>query len=382
MEEKNKHNTHTYESYQPNLNQTPISGEKPGKKKRFTKINAWLKSHQKLSLAALVVFLILVGGGLLWMLSSNAFSTNTEPLKAKQPPQKFYSPLTGIEVSEEDSKRPVTGVMIENSPEARPQSGLQEAGVVFESVAEGGITRFLAIFQESRPAMIGPVRSVRPQFASWIAGFDAGLAHVGGSDIPLQKLRSGAIRDLDQFFNPDTYWRSNDRYAPHNVYTSDERLQALNKAKGYTGSTFTSWERTKKEVPSATPNASSIDVPISTGMFAVSYTWDPTTNSYRRSVGGAAHIDREKGQITPKVVIVLQVPHDVIRDSNGYGYPDVNGSGKAWLFQDGTVQEITWSKASDKDQIAFKDAEGKTVKLNAGQTWITAIPSDRTPTWQ
>ncbi len=374
---EDKQQFHTFESYQPH--QQPLDHPKG---RRVKQINAWLHRHRKLVLGILIAIIILIGGSIIYLFQNLKFASIPSVTIKKNVDEKIYSPLTGLEVNEADSKRPVTGVMVENSPEARPQSGIKDAGVVFESVAEGGITRFLLLYQEARPAQIGPVRSVRPQFASWVAAFDAGLAHVGGSDIPLGKLRSGQIKDLDQFFNAGAFTRVTNRAAPHNVYTTDEKLQALNRAKNYNSSTFTTWKRTKKEAPADAPTASSITVPVSTGVFAVSYSWDKASNSYLRSVGGAAHNDREQGQVAPKVVIVMQVPHDVIRDSNGYSYPDVNTSGKAWLFQNGTVSEINWKKASDKAQIMFSDAANKEVELNAGQTWITAIRPDRVPAWQ
>jgi hypothetical protein len=368
---------HKYSNYEPHLK--PI--DKP-KGDKFKKINKWLSSHKFLVLSFISILAITLGVSVYYLFGTIDYSTPTVASVKKKEIKKTYSPLTGAEVSEADSKLPLTAVMIENSPEARPQSGLKDAGVVFEAVAEGGITRFLAIYQEAKPGVIGPVRSVRPHYASWVAAFDAGLAHVGGSDIPLAKLRSGQIKDLDQFFNAAAYYRSNERYAPHNVYTSMEKLQGLNNAKKYSTSTFTSWTRVKKEQVSPTPTAKSIDIPVSTGLFAVHYDWDPATNSYQRSQGGGAHIDREAGRITPKVVITMQVPHDVIKESNRYSYPDVIGSGKAWLFQNGTVTEIGWSKASDKDQIIFTDPTGKPVEFNRGQTWITAIKPDKTPSWQ
>ena len=368
---------HQYESYQPHLQ--PIDKIKGG---RVARINAWLKKHWIPVLIALVVIMIAIGSFLAYSFQQLQFDNTTTSTPKKKESKKFYSKLTGVEVEESDTKRPVTAVMIENSPEARPQSGLKEAGVVFESVAEGGITRFLVVYQEGKPAVIGPVRSVRPQFASWAAAFDAGLAHVGGSDIPLKKLRSGQIKDLDQFFNANAYTRVSNRAAPHNVYTSDDKLQALNKSKKYNDSSFNAWKRKTKETPSQTPTAKTITVPVSSGVFAVNYTWDQASNSYLRSEGGAPHNDREKGQLSPKVVIAIEVPHDKIRDSNNYSYPDVIGSGKAWVFQDGTASEITWSKAGDKDQIEFKDAAGKPVELEAGQTWITAIKPGTVPSWQ
>lgn len=377
MEDQNKSQFHRNESYQPSSNQV----NKPLKNKRFAKADAWLKKHPKKSLAILISVILLSGAGMIFAISGGSFNTVTTPAKASGP-KKFYSSLTGVEVSETLSKRPVTGVMIENSPDARPQSGLKEAGVVFESVAEGGITRFLVLYQEGQPKLIGPVRSVRPQFASLVAPFDAGLAHVGGSDIPLKKLRSGKIKDLDQFFNSDYYWRATDRYAPHNVYTSTAKLDALNKSKKYTSSDFEPWARNKKDAAVKKPVASSINIPVSTGLFDVDYTWNKAKNTYSRSEGGAAHNDREKGQITPNVVIAMQVPHEVIRDSNNYSYPNVNTKGKAWVFQDGIVKQVSWSKKDDKSMIVFKDTEGNPVKLNPGQTWITLIRPDTKPTWK
>lgn len=382
--DKNKNETepqfHAFETYHPEPK------PKSDLKSKLTAANTWLKNHPKIVIPVVVLLLASLGGGLIfWMNSTKpneVVNTKPQPPAPPPPPKKYYSPLTGLEASEADIKRPVTAVMIENSPEARPQSGLKESGVIFESVAEGGITRFLAMFQESKPGLIGPVRSVRPHFASWAAAFDAGLAHVGGSSIPLQKLRSGQIKDLDQFFNAGGFYRANDRYAPHNVYTTDDRLQALNQSKGFTGSTFTAWSRNKEATPAATPTARAITVPVSTGLFTVNYDWDQASNSYLRKVGGLAHNDREKGQISPKVVIVIHVPHDVVRETNGYRYPEVNGSGKAWVFQDGVVTEISWAKAGDKEQINFTDAAGKTFEFNPGQTWITAIRPDRAPTWQ
>lgn len=377
MEDQNKHSFHHNQTYQSHQ-QTP---QKTPKKRRFAKADAWLKAHPKKSLAMLVLSLFVLGGGFIFALGGGSFDAITTPAKAKEP-VKFYSKITGKEVTEAQSKRPVTAVMIENSPDARPQSGLAEAGLVFEAVAEGGITRFLVLYQEDQPAVIGPVRSVRPHYASLVAPFEAGLAHVGGSDIPLRKLRSGSIRDLDQFFNPEAYRRATDRFAPHNVYTSAKNLDELNKAKKYTSSEFTPWKFSKKATPSTKPTARTITIPVSEGLFAVSYKWNATRNTYSRSQGGAAHTDREKGVISPTTVIAMQVPHDVIKESNSYSYPNVNTKGTAWLFQNGTVKKIKWNKAGDKSMIAFTDEEGKTVTLNPGRTWISLIKPSAKPTWK
>lgn len=193
---------------------------------------------------AAVAIIIATGLGLLAMLATykDPVIYDLPFVKKKPEPTKFYSPLTGNEVGDEaTTKREVTAIMIENSPDARPQSGLKDSGIVFEAIAEGGITRFLALYQEQQPGLIGPVRSVRPYYIDWAAPFDASIAHIGGSYNALQSAQ-WTIKDIDQFFNAGAYWRASDRYAPHNVYTSFERLNALNEQKGYTSSTFTSFQ--------------------------------------------------------------------------------------------------------------------------------------------
>ncbi len=303
--------------------------------------------------------------------------TKTEPEKPKTKP----SPLTGVEVTAEQAARPVVGMMVENSPEARPQSGIKGAGVVFEAIAEGGITRFLLLYQENLPSLIGPVRSLRPYYLHWALGFDAGIGHVGGSPEALKQIKSLGGRDLDQFANGNSYYRSSDRYAPHNVYTTPDRVDALMKAKGYTSSSFTPFAR-KADAPAATPTASTISVSISSALFNPTFTYNVATNSYLRAQAGAVHIDREsKAQIEPKVVIVMKTTYG-LADSQGHLDIKTVGSGDALIFQDGVETNATWSKADQKAALTFKDVNGADVKLNTGQTWIIALPSDKTVTYQ
>jgi hypothetical protein len=296
-----------------------------------------------------------------------------EPPPAPPPkPTTEPSRLTGLPVKLALNKRPVTGVMIENSPDARPQAGLKEAGVVFEAVAEGGITRFLALYQESQPGNLGPVRSVRPYFLDFLRPFDAGIAHVGGSPEALAQIRTDKIKDLDQFGNPGSYARTPQRFAPHNMYTNMPALDALNKAKGYTSSKFTGFPR-KSDAPAKKPSARGIDVNISSFLYNVHYDYDAKSNSYKRSMAGRPHIDANtNSQISPKVVLVLVMPRSIHPDGVHTVYPTA-GKDKLYVFQDGVLQEGTWSKAGRASQFVFKDAKGKPFKFNAGQTWLTMI---------
>lgn len=348
----------------------------------------WFVRHKKLTIILSIAAVLVIGGGVaaaLYFVNKKPAPTTTNKViktVAKPVPTKYYSPLTGNEVADQAATtQAVTAIMIENSPDARPQSGLKNSGVVFEAIAEGGITRFAALYQQEKPTLVGPVRSVRAYYVDWIAAFNASIAHVGGSAAALKEVRNGSYRDIDQFYNGNSYYRATDRYAPHNVYTTFEKLDALNAAKGYISSTFTGFTR-KDSVAATAPTATSISVSISGPLYDSSYAYNATTNTYDRSEGGKPHMDREAGQISPRVVVIMKIPERTVMEDGYREQIDVIGSGKATIFQDGTVQEVTWSKASKTDQIKFTDANGKDVPLARGQTWLTSIPEDGGVTWQ
>lgn len=348
----------------------------------FEKVRSWTRLHHAATYALAGVGVLLASGIAFAAITFSAPKQTSAPSKASTsrspaPAPVFYSPLTGDKVPDQAStQQAVTGIMIENSPDARPQSGLKPAGVVFEAIAEGGITRFLALYQNSKPQLIGPVRSVRLYYVDWIAPFQASVAHIGGSKFALDEVRNGNYRDIDQFFNAGSYWRATDRYAPHNVYTSFEKLDALNQKKGYTTSVFTAWPR-KDSTPSKAPNATVIDVKISGIPYNSHYQYDAASNTYLRSEGGAQHIDREAGQIAPSSVIVMDTVMSKVFEDGYREQITTIGSGRARVFQDGIVTEGTWTKKDRGSQISFTDASGKEIQLNRGQTWITAVPTNQ-----
>lgn len=356
--------------------QPPSSNGKP--KKPWHKITAWVKAHKKSSIAIAAALVVLIGAGITFAIINSGDEPKPAAVKNKdakpKPAKIYYSQLTGVKVeSEAAAKQAATAIMIENSPDARPQSGLKNSGVVFEAIAEGGITRFLVLYQQEKPELVGPVRSLRSYYVDWLAPFNASVAHVGGSKAALDEVRNGNYRDIDQFFNPNAYWRASDRYAPHNVYTSFERIDALNNEKGYTSSTFTGFER-KDDTPSAEPNATSITVTMSSPAYNSAYSYDTDTNSYLRSQGGAPHNDRETGQINPKVVIVMKANMSRVMEDGYRESIQTTGSGTAYIFQDGTVTEGQWQKPSQKEQVSFTDPNGNPIKLNRGQTWLSVVP--------
>jgi hypothetical protein len=129
--------------------------------------------------------------------------------------------------------------------------------------------------------------------------------------------------------------------------------------------------------------ATSVDVKISGPLFNSRYNYNAATNTYDRSQAGKPHLDRESGQISPRVVIVMKVNQVKVFEDGYREQIDAIGSGSATIFQDGAVQEVTWKKASRTTQITFTDANGADVPLARGQTWLTAIPNGSgSVTWQ
>lgn len=352
--------------------------EKDPKKKRSLK-EWWrgLSKKQKIWLwiaAALLVIALSVGAYFLFFkndapVAQAPVEQNQEP-DAPPPPTTVPSTLTGIEVDPSVNDRPTTAVMIENSQDARPQSGLLTAGVVFEAIAEGGITRFVTIFQDTEPDYIGPVRSVRPYYIQWALGFDAAIAHAGGSAEALQLLQTTGAKDLNH--HSSYFWRVSNRTAPHNLYTSMAKLREYEASKGYGKANYTGFVR-KPEAKASAASHTKIDMNISSANFKVHYDYDPATNNYLRSIGGVPHKDEKTGaQLSPKVVVALIVP----RGQNGiYSTYQVIGSGQVRVFQDGLTFTGTWRKDANSSQIVFSDEAGNPLKLNPGQTWLTALAS-------
>lgn len=323
-----------------------------------------LSRRKKILLSILVVAIIALGSAVAFGL----FDKQQQPTEE----QKYYSKLTGKEVSEEDSKLPVLGIMIENSEEARPQTGLDSAGIVFETVTEGGITRYLALYEIDLPKEVGPVRSLRPAFVNWLSGFDASVAHVGGSALALSLVDQLKIKSLSQFNHPGPYHRVNTRVAPHNMYASTKGLLDLQKELKYDKpSEFDEIPRSE-DSPSQNPDATKITLDFSGPSFLAEFRYDKTTNSYKRFLAGVPHMDAgNKKQITVKNVVVIKI----------FGNHSDNlkplSKGQAFIFKDGTVIKAHWEQKDEKGRIKLTDDTGNEIALNRGDTWISAVPSGR-----
>ena len=350
-----------------------------------TKKKYWPPTKKQLLLSGLIAVLIVALGLVAWSLTRTSHHSTKPIIALKQPtkkpllvPKTVPSTLTGLAVAPSVNQRPITAVMIENTPYARPQAGLSQAGVIFEALTEGGITRFMALYQNQLPSNVGPIRSARPYFLDWDLGFDAPLAHVGGSPLALAEIPELGVKNLDYLDYPNYYHRISSRPAPHNVYTSLSDLMNLEAKLGWTSSNYSGWPR-KPDAPVANPNATTINFNPSYSTYNVSYSYNKKTDSYERSEGGAPQIGANTHQqIDPKVVIGMIVPwsQGPLDTSDAYySVYQTIGQGQAYVFQDGTVTIGQWNKASAQAPLTFTTDNNQPLKLNAGQTWITVLAS-------
>lgn len=360
----------------------------PPKKKRKLQWKVPTPKTKKQWIIAIAAIVLLLGGtgtALYWFVlrDTEVVTQQAEPEPEPEPsPVPIYSRMTGRQISNADiNKRPVYAVQIENSPEARPQSGLKEADIVYEAVAEGGITRFNAVFHDNIPANIGPVRSLRPYFIDWFLPYDAAIVHAGGSGEALSDVRSLGLKDMDSVAS--IMRRISERYSPHNYYTRGQQVLDLSSQRGY-NSTFTGLPRKQpaeeetletSDAAPATPTAGTVNVRISSALYNVRYTYDAASKTYLREQGGGKHIDAESGtQLAPSVVIVPILGKRIHPDGVHTQYTTV-GSGKVYVFQGGDVTEGTWSKSSRSSQWELRDGSGQVIALDPGQTWFTITDS-------
>ncbi len=335
----------------------------------------------------LVLGVVILAGGaalgwMLWPKPEPKVSVQITPTPTATPtptpePLRKASPLTGLMVEPTLADRPIVGVVIENHTAARPQSGLGDAGVVYEALAEGGITRFLAFFLENRPASIGPVRSLRPYFNDWTLEYKAPIAHAGGSATALGQVKGLGVKSMNALgIGAPTFYRTSDRPAPHNLYTSSSLLDKLLRSRGYYQPiSFTPAVR-KAEAPKTAATHRTITINYSYASYQVTYAYDPKTNSYARSVGGKPHIERTTGaQIKVKNVVVLYTPTTTLAD--GHMQMTTTGTGSAVLFVDGVATPCTWVKDARTSRTKLLDNNGAELLLNPGNTWYSIVPKGK-----
>lgn len=306
-----------------------------------------------------------------------------------------------------EKRRPLA-VMIENHQESRPQSGLSYADVVYEAVAEGGISRFMGVFYcgiAAENVNLAPVRSARTYFLPWVLEYDALYNHVGGAGNcnddtvderakALCQIETYKIKDMDQFgISFPTCYRNYDRLdhtvaTEHTMVCQTDKLIALAADRGWTNvdskgvawdKKFEAWKFKDDAKEADRGDATSISFVAWKGYekdYGVKWVYDKTNNLYNRENGGIAHMDLEiEEQLSAKTVIVMFAKETGPVDDHMHLLYGNIGSGTGLLFVDGKASKITWEKLDRSARTIFSDATtGKEISFNKGQIWVEMLP--------
>ena len=279
------------------------------------------------------------------------------------------SPITGLEMN--GDYKPVA-VMVENIAVARPQSGVIDADLVYEAHAEGGITRWLAVFLSRRPEVVGPVRSVRHYYMYLAQEWDAYLVHYGQSFIAEELFNKVDVKRLNGFYDDKLFWRDKSRKAPHNVYINiedcREKIDFSQECKGFQFSS---------EAISGGEAYQKITIPYNSSENVVSYRYDEQQKRNLRFVNGKENTDRETGkQLSAKNIIVQYAKHSILEPGAGYRDVKLTGTGKAKYFIGGRCFDGTWERKDYDSQTVYYDKSGKEIRLQPGNTWIQLVQTD------
>lgn len=266
-------------------------------------------------------------------------------------------------------------VIIENSPAARPQSGLDVADLVYEAEAEGGITRFLALFYSRGAGAIGPVRSVRTYFVDLAAPWGIPLAHAGGNASGLRRIDSAGVPHLDalkRLWEP-YFWRSSDRKPPHNLYTSTELL--LRAVRTHQLPLEPVHPGPGAEAPAGGQPVQGLSLRYGTD-YVVRYQW--TGRRWRRYLGDEPHT-MAAGTVPEPANVLVVAPLGRWVPVTGEVDPielalDWQGGGTALLFRDGQLWEGRWSKGGPRDSLQFWLGD-EPWSLASGPTWVQVVHS-------
>lgn len=264
---------------------------------------------------------------------------------------------------------------IENTPEARPQHGLGKASIVYEMLTEGGITRFLAVFQPGSAQRVGPIRSARPYFVLKAFEHDAVFVHSGGSVEAYTYLRELAVDHIDEQRSFRPFERLRDRRPPHNLYALFpsllEEAQHLGLTRPVRSATFSVLP--PEESPEGR-DASRIEVQY-TRNYRVQFSYDPGRKVYLRSINGQPHRDGESGGQISCGTVIVQVTEHKVKDAEGRMEIRFVGKGSGWMFLQGRAVPIVWEKKSLRDKTRFYLQNGKEAKVAPGSVWIEVIDS-------
>ena len=301
----------------------------------------------------------------------------TAPVSPPPPaPAEGIAPLTGLAAPGIDLSRPALYVKIGNSSAARPQVAINEADLVYVTQVEGGATRLSAVFHSSTPARTGPVRSGRSTDVAMLSSLNGPILAISGANpVHIKLLREVDLVDLGApTQTPREYIRDSSRSAPYNLMIEPATMWgiAADRSDGGTPPAHFHYRSEGEALPASATEG--LEVTVAHAQQTSRYAWDPVLGGWRRGEGNSAVFDADGDPIAPENVVIAEVESVVAGglDSAGSSIPEeiFLGSGRGWVFTDGHVIEVTWTKPTVRSVATWSTADGQPVKLTPGRTWV------------
>jgi len=340
---------------------------------------------KKIKIVLIIIIVITIAGFLFWKFGSKSMEIgNNNEAEPKTENKVGLSPITGLEC-ENYNRRPIA-VMLATDPIARPLSGISQADLVIEMpVITGSITRFMAVFGCEDSEEIGSVRSARHDFIPLALGLDAIYAHWGGSHFAYDKLDAGILNNIDALKDwYGAYYRKSNILAPHNGFTSMEKLlSAIKKSKYRTENKFSGYPH-EKSLNSKTQISNGKLIIGYGGKYSVYYEYNPKTNIYLRWRGGEKEIDRNNNeQVETSVIAVMRAESRMIEPPD-YNEVDVEGKEEAIIYQNGEEIKGYWKKEGhySNSKLYFMDNNNNEIKFAPGKIWIEIVELNTEIKWE
>ena len=278
------------------------------------------------------------------------------------------APLSGqSDPSGASLTRPALTVKIENTPGARPLWGVDQADVVYEEIVNGGITRLAAMFNLHLPTRVGPVRSVRPTDVGVVSPVGGIFAYSGGAPYAIRAIQKAPVTLVDETrsLRHAGMFRDHTRFAPENLYLIAPRIVAFGGAPVPPPALFT-YRSPRSRITGVAARTLTVNLP---SIYAPTFTWNPITKTWDRSIFGRPDITATHVRISPKNVIVMWINYaGGVGTMNSVG--QLVGSGPAAVFQDGKEIPGSWSRSAINHPTVYRNAKGKVISMLPGQTWI------------
>ncbi len=321
---------------------------------------------RKITILMLLTALTLSGCSKFNLNNTSGLTPEVKETNTKVEPKKYYAPYTGVEVAKEVLDKIPYMAIIENSQAARPQSGLYAADMVFETLAEGGIPRFIALYQSEDSQKIGPIRSARPYFIDITREYNLPFAHCGGSEEALQAINRDKLMGMNEFYNGSFFWRDKERIAPHNLYTSSEKLRALVKSKNYIKTPENKLSFDKSYWDNASLSAANDIVFKVNSSYSTSYKYE--NGSYVKYMDNKPALNKEDSLSLKVTNLVVQYTSIVQREDGRLNITLI-GEGKGVVISCGKLVNIRWKRADLNSPTELFDEKGNKVPLAPGKTW-------------